>query len=541
MGAKVSLKQCAAWLLLGILVLSTVSCGIGTIARLHVSVNGKGSVAPKSGTFFPIGETITLVANPKSGWEFSHWEGDVSGSQNPIEITMDSSKSIKAYFNEMPPLDYTGSDLRINTTSLPAWIEGTFGSFSVNATGGKGKLSWTGTPPEPWIALSPSGVISGTAPLLPYGTSMRITAPFTATVIDEERHARRANYTITILPKSPEIIPKNITARWDENDPPYDNVIRPLATITSGYPPYRMAIPGSFGLPLGMKVAIDTDGVTLILIGPPPKAKFKEDTHKFQIYIVDSNNFQASADVTLVVIKKKVEGTTISGKVTNKETGALEGNAVITIDIINNAGKDVSISVTSTGTAIDSAGNNYTIFLPADMPDTTPTTNIILNCTKSGFIPLAGTVENDMGSWLLDFPLEPIAGESILIDSRLHHLGDNSYEGAINSQFQTSAEGSTYSKSFTVESGQLTLASARLYSTHRGAQNNNLITINGVTIGYLNYSPSDGSLGTSYLPFDKSLLKQGTNTITITSITTGGQGGDIDDFEFNNIYITFSK
>ncbi len=206
-----------------------------------------------------------------------------------------------------PKLDYTGSDLRINTTSLPAWIEGTYGSFALNATGGTGKLSWRGTPPEPWLTLDPSGVISGTAPLLPYGTAMRITAPFTVTVIDEARHAREATYAITILPKKPQITPKNITAIWDENAPPAGDILRLDAVISNGYPPYRMGIPGSFGLPLGMKVEIDPDGIHIILRGPPPKAKFAEETREFQIYIVDSNNIEALADVTLVVKKAAQE------------------------------------------------------------------------------------------------------------------------------------------------------------------------------------------------------------------------------------------
>jgi len=229
----------------------------------------------------------------------------------------------------------------------------------------------------------------------------------------------------------------------------------------------------------------------------------------------------------------------VRGKVTNKETGSLEGNAVITIDLTNNAGEDVSISTTSSDGAVDSMGNNYTIFLPKYLPDTNLPPTVILNCTKSGFMPLATDVSNP-GEWIVDFPLEPIAGECILIDSRLHHLGDDSYEGSVNSQFQMSAEGSTYSKSFTVEPGQLTFAKATLLITHRGAQVNNPIKINGTTITVLNNSFADGSIGIGSITFDKSLLKAGSNTITITSVT-GQSPPDIDDFEFTNLIIKFSN
>jgi hypothetical protein len=520
------IKWCAAILLVGILLLSTVSCKTGKTTRLSISINGQGSVIPKGGTF-PIGETVTLTATPKSSWLFDHWEGDASGSQNPTVITMDSNKVVTAYFLQY---DYTGSDLRINTDALPAWVEGNYGTFTLDATGGTGTKSWRGTLPSPWV-LSPSGMISGTAPMLG-STSMWISPPFTVTVIDEARHAREATYTIQVIKAPPQLTPKNISVTWDENAPPAGDIIY-LATVSGGVPPYSMSFTSDFP-PFGTSVDIDSDGVSVILQGPPTA---QSGTYTFQISIVDSNNFEASANVTLTI---KSQGTTISGIVSNKKTGLLEGGAVISIDIINDAGNDVSISAMSSDSAIDAKGNNYTIFLPAEMADTTLPANVILNCTKSGFKPLAGTVPNDNNRWLLNFPLEPISGESILIDSRLHHLGDNSYSGAVNSQFQTSAEGSNYSKSFTVDSAQLGFASATLSITHRGAQEDNPIMINGKTISFLNNSPADGSLGITTIPFDKSLLKEGTNTITITSVT-GADAYDIDDFEFNDLYITFSN
>ena len=53
----------------------------------------------------------------------------------PPVITMDSNKVVTAYFLQY---DYTGSDLRINTDALPAWVEGNYGAFTLDATGGTG-------------------------------------------------------------------------------------------------------------------------------------------------------------------------------------------------------------------------------------------------------------------------------------------------------------------------------------------------------------------------------------------------------------------
>jgi hypothetical protein len=44
------------------------------------------------------GTEVELTANPASGYAFSCWAGDISGSTNPITITMDSDKSLTANF-----------------------------------------------------------------------------------------------------------------------------------------------------------------------------------------------------------------------------------------------------------------------------------------------------------------------------------------------------------------------------------------------------------------------------------------------------------
>jgi Leucine-rich repeat (LRR) protein len=62
-----------------------------------VSPSGGGSVSPSGGTY-PSGSQLTLTATAASGYTFSHWAGDATGSQNPITITMNSNKSITAYF-----------------------------------------------------------------------------------------------------------------------------------------------------------------------------------------------------------------------------------------------------------------------------------------------------------------------------------------------------------------------------------------------------------------------------------------------------------
>jgi uncharacterized repeat protein (TIGR02543 family) len=44
------------------------------------------------------GESVTLTANPASGFNFKCWKGDAKGTANPVTITMDEDKKVTAEF-----------------------------------------------------------------------------------------------------------------------------------------------------------------------------------------------------------------------------------------------------------------------------------------------------------------------------------------------------------------------------------------------------------------------------------------------------------
>ncbi|UCF12932.1 MAG: hypothetical protein JSW06_01410, partial [Thermoplasmatales archaeon] len=73
---------------------------------LTVSVVGNGSVTlnPPGGTYLSY-TVVTLTANADPGWTFSHWSGNLSGSNNPENITMDGNKTVIATFT--PTVHYT--------------------------------------------------------------------------------------------------------------------------------------------------------------------------------------------------------------------------------------------------------------------------------------------------------------------------------------------------------------------------------------------------------------------------------------------------
>ena len=68
---------------------------------LTITADGSGSVdlSPVGGSY-TYNTVVTLTPQPLAGWTFSHWEGDLSGDNDPETITMDGDKSVTAVFTE---------------------------------------------------------------------------------------------------------------------------------------------------------------------------------------------------------------------------------------------------------------------------------------------------------------------------------------------------------------------------------------------------------------------------------------------------------
>jgi uncharacterized repeat protein (TIGR01451 family) len=58
-----------------------------------------GSVTPQSATFYDSGTTFTLTAIPNPPYVFSLWSGGVTGSTNPVQVTMSAAVSVTATFD----------------------------------------------------------------------------------------------------------------------------------------------------------------------------------------------------------------------------------------------------------------------------------------------------------------------------------------------------------------------------------------------------------------------------------------------------------
>ena len=128
---------------------------------LTIEIDGNGSVDEKiikagTSTDYNSGTILELTAVPENGWTFLKWSGDINLFENPTEITISDSKTIKAEFYN--PLDFTGLPIvHVNTSGSPVdsnenYVEGSVSIIGTdNLTGipstemkikGRGNSTW---------------------------------------------------------------------------------------------------------------------------------------------------------------------------------------------------------------------------------------------------------------------------------------------------------------------------------------------------------------------------------------------------------------
>jgi len=78
--------------------------------------NGTLTISPVKSAY-NAGESVTITANASTGYKFSGWSGDATGSTNPLTVTMNGDKTITASF-------VVTSTEAPNLVSLISWEEG---------------------------------------------------------------------------------------------------------------------------------------------------------------------------------------------------------------------------------------------------------------------------------------------------------------------------------------------------------------------------------------------------------------------------------
>ncbi len=216
----------------------------------------------------------------------------------------------------------------------------------------------------------------------------------------------------------------------------------------------------------------------------------------------------------------------IEGRVTDAESGAPLKGAIVRIDL---SGRE-AVSARADGKG------RYQLAVP-QVPDF-----FAVSASNRGYVPQSiGIPAARLGREPLtvDFELSPATEQVIALEDEpdVHHLGNDLFEGRINSQFQKPSEGRSLRASFELSEGQLSAnyGRAEILLLAKGVQCPHQIRINGHLVRKrLAASPRDGGFGEFRAAFDPDWLGPGRNRL---KITTTSCSGDLDDFEFVNVQI----
>jgi uncharacterized repeat protein (TIGR02543 family) len=116
---------------------------------LTTNTVGNGSITlDPSGPTYPDGTVVTLTAVPDAGWVFAGWSGDLSGTQNPTTITMNSNKNVTATFTQVPQYTLTVTTVGQGSVTLDppggTYPDGTVVTLTAVPDAGWGFTGWSG-------------------------------------------------------------------------------------------------------------------------------------------------------------------------------------------------------------------------------------------------------------------------------------------------------------------------------------------------------------------------------------------------------------
>ena len=220
----------------------------------------------------------------------------------------------------------------------------------------------------------------------------------------------------------------------------------------------------------------------------------------------------------------------IRGSINDASTGRPLDGASVLLDLPRGESQQVS------------SGSDGSFELTVtDVPDF-----FALSASHPGYVPESINLSRQVmrnSRLIVEFRLQPQTVEVLVVEEapEVHHLGNDRFEGRINSRFQKESEGDTFVGEFELTAAQLAegVDGAEIRLLAKGAQCRNRVRINGTRLRRpLTNSPRDGSFGELVIPLDPSLLQLGRNVIRIEATTCGS---DLDDFEFVNIRILLSS
>jgi len=115
---------------------------------LTIEAGEGGTTSPSPGTYTYNPESqVQVTAVPDSNCEFVKWTGDISSTQNPVTVTMDSDKTVKANFRPKPKLTIQSSQYGTTNPSPGDYYYATGAQVQVTAVPDTNCefVNWTGS------------------------------------------------------------------------------------------------------------------------------------------------------------------------------------------------------------------------------------------------------------------------------------------------------------------------------------------------------------------------------------------------------------
>jgi hypothetical protein len=138
---------------------TTIKANFRLKPKLTIQAGTGGTTNPSPGDYYyATGAQVQVTAVPDTNYEFVNWSGSISSTQNPVTVTMDSDKTVKANFRLKPKLTIQSNEFGTTTPSPGVYYYATgtvvqvtaipyaysiFISWSGSATGSTNPVSLT--------------------------------------------------------------------------------------------------------------------------------------------------------------------------------------------------------------------------------------------------------------------------------------------------------------------------------------------------------------------------------------------------------------
>jgi hypothetical protein len=121
-------------------VTNVISTLVKETGNLNISIAGSGSTNPAVGEHtYSLGETVALTATPKLGYIFTGWSGGLTGSANPVSVTINGNMAVTATFTYSTPpamfyiVSVSGSTYTVKNPSGGTIYSGSSASAAIQA------------------------------------------------------------------------------------------------------------------------------------------------------------------------------------------------------------------------------------------------------------------------------------------------------------------------------------------------------------------------------------------------------------------------